>query len=398
MKILMLVPFLPNTSMSGGQTRWYNIIKGLSKEHEITLFSLIKDESEKKFIPELQKYCKKVEVFYRPKSPWSIKNVIKAELGFYPLVLIRNLSFKEKAEVKKELQREKYDLIHAEAFYVMPHVPKTSVPVVLVEQTIEYMVYKHYVDSEVPFLLKPFYLLDVIKLRFWEIYYWKKASRLVAVSDEDKNVMQSLIPGTHVDIIPNGVDAQFYAEKKVKKETPPRVMYGVTNFEWLQNLEAAELLIEKVWPLIKAKISDVQLWIVGRKIPAHIVELSKKNPDIIITESIKDARDAYASSAVMVAPIRGSGGTRLKVLEAMAAGLPVVSTQIGVAGLGLTDGEHALISDDYEGLAESAVKVLKNPTFARKIGGAGQEFVKKRFDWKAIVKLHSHIYNDLRKQ
>lgn len=395
MKILMLVPFLPNTSMSGGQTRWYNLIKGLSKKHEITLFSLIKDDSERKFIPELLKYCKKVEVFYRPKSPWSLKNVIQAELGFYPLVLIRNLSFKEKAAVKKELETNHYDLIHAEAFYVMPHIPKTDVPVVLVEQTIEYMVYKHYMDHEVPFYLKPFYFLDVVKLRFWETYYWKKANQLVAVSEDDKKSMNRLLPSLKVDIIPNGVDSQFYASKKVAKKSPPRVMYGVTNFEWLQNLEAAELLIEKVWPLIHEKRPDAKLWIVGRKIPDHIVKLSKTRDDIEITESIADARDAYLASSVMVVPIKGSGGTRLKVLEAMAAALPIVSTSIGVAGLNLKNGTHALISDDYEGLANSAVKILNNNSLAKKIGKEGQRFVKENFDWKAIVSMHEPIYKKM---
>ena len=76
MKILLLVPFLPNTSRSGGQTRWFNIIKYLSKSHDITLFSLIKDDDERKFIPDLLEYCKKVEVFSRPKSPWTLRNLV----------------------------------------------------------------------------------------------------------------------------------------------------------------------------------------------------------------------------------------------------------------------------------------------------------------------------------
>src|SRR3989344_4997173 len=395
MRILMLVPFLPNTHTSGGQTRWYNIIKFMSKKHDITLFSMIKDDTEKKFIPDLKKYCKDVRVFRRSKSPWSLKNIFLAELGLYPLVVIRNFSFSERQTIKNELQRKKYDLIHAEAFYVMPHIPKTKIPIILVEQTIEYLVYKRYVDKKVPLFLKPFYMLDVVKLRFWEKYYWRKADRLVAVSDEDKKVMQKLIPTVKVDIIPNGVDTSFYAAKVVKKKDPVRVLYGVTNFEWLQNVEAVELLIDKVWPEIHANEPELKLWIVGRKIPIEIVQLSFKRNDIEVTESIKEARDAYLSATVMVAPIRGGGGTRLNILEAMAAGLPVVSTSIGVSGLGLINGKHALICDSTQELAEAVIKIIRGKKLARKIGEAGRKFVKEKFDWQAIVNLHKPLYDEL---
>jgi len=398
LKILMLVPFLPNIQTSGGQTRWYNIIKHLSKEHEITLFSLKKDESEKKFIPELKKYCKEVRVFSRPKSPWTLKNILLAELGFYPLVVIRNYSASERRAIKEELEKEKYDLIHAEAFYVMPHIPKTDVPTILVEQTIEYMVYKHYVDNEVPLILKPLYYLDVYKLRYWEKYYWKKADKLMSVSHEDRQAMQKLIPGIKVDIIPNGVDTDYYVAKKVAKKDPPRVMYGVTNFEWLQNVEAVDLLINEVWPTIHKEEPDAILWIVGRRIPKRIVKLAKENNDIEITESIEDARDAYLASTVMVTPIKGAGGTRLKILEAMAAGLPIVSTSVGVAGLGLKDGKHALISDSMSGLAKQAIKIIRNKKRANAMGKEAQKFVRDNFDWKAIAKLHKPIYDSVLKK
>lgn len=388
----MLVPFLPNTATSGGQTRWYNLIKHLSKSHDVTLFSMIKDDSEKKYLPELEKYCKKVRVFRRSKSPWTIKNMLLAELGFYPLVVIRNFSFAERQAVKEELEKEKYDLIHAEAFYVMPHIGNTSVPTILVEQTIEYMVYKHYVDNEVRPLLKPFYYLDVLKLRFWEKHYWKKADQLVAVSPDDKSFMQKILPGIKVDIIPNGVDVKSFSSKSVKKKEPPRVMYGVTNFEWLQNVEAVDLLINKVWPKINNKVPKAILWIVGRKIPERIRKLSKERKDIEITESIPDARDAYLASRLMVTPIRGAGGTRLKILEAMAAALPVVSTSVGVAGLNVTSGKNVLISDDMKGLAEYAVKLLKDKKLAKNIGKNGQKFVRDHYDWGSIVKLHDPIY------
>lgn len=391
----MLVPFLPNAQTSGGQTRWYNIVKFLSEKHEITLFSLIKDESERRFIPELEKYCKKVEVFNRPKSPWTVRNILLSVFSPFPLLLIRNFSFKERAAVAKELQNGNYDLIHAEAFYVMPHIPETSVPSIQVEQTIWHKVYEHHVKTEVNPILRPFFMIDVYKLKFWEIYFWKKATRLFTVSPEDKVIMEKLIPGAKVDVIPNGVDAKYYSDKKMEKKKPQRVMYGVTNFEWLQNREAAESLINSVWPKIYRQYKNAKLWIVGRLIPQSIIDLTKTREDIEITESIPEARDAYLSASVMVAPIRGSGGTRLKILEAMAAGLPVVSTSIGVAGLNLVNNKHAIIVDSDTGLAEATLKLLKNQKLAEKVGREGQKFVRENYDWKEIVKLHEPIYKQV---
>ena len=395
MKILMLVPFLPNTSTSGGQTRWYNIIKYMSKTHRITLFSLIKDDSEKKFIPELEKYCERVMVFKRPKSPWTIRNLLLTVFSWYPLLVIRNFSFEERMAIKEILEKEKFDLIHAETFYVMPHIPKTDMPSILVEQTIEFQVYKHYVDNEVKWFFRPLFMIDVLKLRFWETFFWKKTNRLVAVSEDDKAKMRQLIPGIKVDIIPNGVDFNYFNSKKVKKLKPARILYGVTNFEWLQNREAVEILVTKVWPKVIKVTRNIKLWIVGRKIPKEIVNLSKSREDIEITESIKDARDAYLASSLMVTPIMGSGGTRLKILEAMAAGLPVISTSTGVAGLGLSDGNEAVIRDNVDDLALETIRLLKNSKVADRIGSIGQRFVKLHYDWKVIVGLHEPIYKEV---
>lgn len=392
MKILMLTPYLPFPLLSGGQTRSYNLIKNLSKKHEITLFSLIKDENERQFVPELEKFCKKVSVFKRSKTPWTIRNIALTGFGLYPFLVIRNLSPQEREGIKEELAKEKYDLIHAETFYVMPHIPKTNIPVLLVEQTIEYSVYKHYVEEQSPIYLRPILWIDVFKLKFWESYFWKHAKKVVVMSDSDRRAMNKLVPGLDIDIVPNGIDQNYFSSKKREEGTKPRVLY-VGNFAWLQNVEAVEVLVNKVWLKIKKAIPESKLWIVGMNMNDYIRGLA--SADIEITEKIPDIRDAYRKATVLVTPIKGPGGTRLKILEAMASGLPVITTSVGAEGLGVKNGEEVLIEDSLDNLATTAIRVLKDKHLARQLGVRGKNFVEYNYTWAQSAQRLDNIYKEV---
>jgi glycosyltransferase involved in cell wall biosynthesis len=396
MKILMLVPFLPIDQMSGGQTRWFHLLKFLSKEHDITVMSLIRGNRDKElaYLPQIKKYCKKVLVFDRPKSPWTFRNLLLTLISFNPLVVIRNFSLEERQAIKKELEENDYDIIHAETFYVMPHIPKTSVPVVLVDPTIEFSVYQHYVDHEVPWILRPIYLFDVIKLKIWEKRYWKLATKVFAVSEEDKEVMEKELPGVEVGIIPNGVDVNYFEAKRVKRKTPPRVLYH-GDYKWMQNVEAVNILIEKVWPIIKKKNKEVRLWITGRNVPQNILNYAKKDNRIEISESPKDNRDVFKSASVIVASIMSPGGTRLKVFEAMASDLPVVSTPIGVAGLKIKNKVEAMVDARPEVLAEMTLKVLNDEKLANSLAQNGKKYVRENFSWESIVTDLNKVYLSL---
>jgi len=390
MKILMLTPYLPFPLMSGGQTRSYNLIKDLSKKHDITLFSLIKNEQEKKYISELKKYCKKVFVFSRSKTPWTLRNILLTGFGPYPFLVIRNLAPDEKLAVKKELEVEKYDIIHAETFYVMPHIPDTNVPILLVEQTIEYLVYKHYVKNQAPLLVKIPFSIDVMKLKFWETHFWKQASRVVAMSESDKKEMLTLAPKLKIDIVPNGIDTDYFSARPRKEITPAKVLY-VGNFKWIQNVEAANILINEVWPKIKKEIKNVKLWIVGMNITDKLKEYA--SDDIEISEALPDIREAYSKASVLVVPIKGPGGTRLKILEAMASALPVVTTSVGAEGLGVVNGKEALISDELDEVSNNAIKVLKNKNLSKSLGLYGKKFVESKYTWNKSAQVLDNIYS-----
>jgi len=397
MKILMLTPYLPFPDSSGGQIRSYNLIKDLSKKHEIILFSLIKDDSERRFIPELTRYCSKVEVFKRSKSPWTLRNILLTGFGPFPFLVIRNLSPQESKAVEEEIKNVHYDLIHAETFYVMPHIPETKIPILLVEQTIEYLVYKHYVEGSGNFLIKWLLSIDVAKLKYWETRFWKKADRVVAVSESDKKEMLKLVPGLEVNLVPNGVNLDFFDEKKSWSSKNPRVLF-IANFKWLQNVEAAELLLDEVFPLIRAKKSDVKLWIVGQHIPYEIME--RRSSDIIIDDLKEDdqegIRKAYRESADFASPLKGPGGTRLKHLAAMAARLPLVTTSVGAEGLEAVDGKEVIIRNNPKGMAEAVLDVLGNKKMAEQIAKNARKLVEEKFSWYQMGDYLDRIYEKTR--
>jgi hypothetical protein len=169
----MLTPYLPYPLVSGGQIRTYNLLKNLSRQHQITLFSLIKDDNEKQYLKELEPFCQKIEVFKRTFSPWHPKNILRAGFTLYPFLVTRNLVNATKGAVAREISLQHYDLIHAETFYMMPNIPQTNIPVILVEQTIEYLGYQSYTSKTKLWPIKPLLNLDILKIKYWEKYYWK---------------------------------------------------------------------------------------------------------------------------------------------------------------------------------------------------------------------------------
>lgn len=395
MKLLMLTPYLPYPLLTGGQTRSYNLIKRLSSlGHQITLFCLVKNEDERKYAGELEKFCEEVKVFKRSEKPWTIKNILKAGMSFYPFLVIRNWAKGEKGAIEEKIKEEKFDLIHAETFYVMPHIPRTSIPILLVEQTIEYLVYRHFADKfKIPFIKQLLYI-DVAKMKFWELKYWRRARKVVAMSDDDKKMMLHELKDLDVDIVPNGVDSDFFGKSIAVKSKEQIVLY-LGNFTWLQNREAVEVLINKVWPKIKSGLPDTKLWIVGKDAENFFSNL--QSSDIEVME-VLDVRTAYQKASVLVAPIYGGGGTRYKNFEAFASGLPVVTTSIGIRGTSAVDGVNVIIRDNPDEIASAAVKLLTDKELYKKISENARKMVREEYDWDPIARNLSKIYEDLGKK
>lgn len=394
MKILMLTPYLPYPLLSGGQIRTYNLLKKLADKHEITLFALIKNDQKRRHIPHLEKFCKKVKVFKRSEKPFTVKNIVKTAFSSYPFLVMRNHVPEVIEAVKTELATEQYDLIHAETFYMMPHLPQTKIPIILVEQTIEYLGYESYAKKRwrpLRWLLN----LDIAKIKHWEKFYWQLADKLVVMSDEDQAYIQQFVDRPDkVVVISNGVDTQWFKQKPQKLPSKPTILY-VGTFKWLPNIEAVSFLVEKIWPQIKQTLPDAQLKIVGNAPTKEIKAYGAQDDSIEVTGRVEDIRDAFKQAHVLLAPVFSGKGTRYKILEAMASGTPIVATPTAVEGLKLSHGQQVLVGQDAQSLANLTLKVLNDPVLWKQLSQAGQAFVEQYYDWNLISQKLDKLYQSI---
>lgn len=394
MKVLMLTPYLPYPLLSGGQIRTYNLLKQLAAKHDITLFSLIKHESERHYIKEIEQYCSQVKVFRRSEKPFTLRNIWLTAVSRYPFLVIRNHVIEATAAIKKELETQKYDLIHAETFYMMPHLPETKVPIILVEQTIEYSGYESYA-KKAPWPLKLILNIDINKIRLWEKHYWQLANRLIVMSNEDKNYITSHVTQKEkIDVVANGVDIAWFGQTKKQLPKNPTVLF-VGTFNWLPNREAVRFLVNQVWPIITKSLPSAKLLIVGNAPTQEVLDFAHKYQNITVRGGIPDIRDAFAQAHVLIAPVFDGKGTRYKILEAMASQTAVVATKTAVEGLNLQPNQHALIGDTASKLAQHALALLTDDQKRKSLAEASLSFVSKHYDWSLISQKLDKIYQTI---
>jgi len=392
MKVLLISSFLPFPLYSGGHIRLFNLIKNLSAEHEITLICEKRDYQTSEDIKEVEKICKKVITVERKKQ-WSTTNILKAGFSTNPFLVVGHTSDDFKLAIRDELVREKYDLIHVETFYVYQNLPKVSIPVVLVEHNIEYLVYERYAKIANP-ILKPIFYLDVLKLKKIEQKAWGKVDKLVAVSSIERKIMKRI----DVDIVPNGVNTESFKERSYQDIPLEKRVLFIGDFRWLQNKDSLEFILKDIWPKVLQKIDemgkniDLKLWVVGKNIPQNLKE-TYKNQTTIFDETNKDETpQIFRKAYMLLAPLRVAGGTSYKILEAMASGVAVVTTNLGIEGLEAKNGTQVLSSENPEEIANLVCNLLVDHSLFRKITLNARKLVEEKYDWKKIADKLSQVY------
>jgi glycosyltransferase involved in cell wall biosynthesis len=205
----------------------------------------------------------------------------------------------------------------------------------------------------------------------------------VAVSESDVETFRALGIGNVLGAVPTGVDCEFFSARAAQPAKPVLAFLGA--MDWEANQDAVRWFIREVLPAIRARVPGTEFWMIGRNPPTAITALAEGDAGLRITGTVPDVRPLMAEASAMVLPLRIGGGTRIKIYEAMAMGVPVLSTTIGAEGLDVTHGENILLTDTAEVMANEAIRLLENSVLAGQIAATARRHVAEKYSWARVA-------------
>lgn len=391
MKILFVSAVLPYPLYSGGQVRVYNLLKKLSSKHTITLASFIRHDDERQLTGHLS-FCEKVIPVYRGRA-WRPAYIARALVGRYPWLLATYDNEEMRSVIARELAAGDYDLVHIEPGYVWPSIPETTVPIVVGEHNIEHHIYEGYAKQSQLLFARPFFHRDVAKLIAWEKKIWQTAARVVTVSPDDKKEVEQITGRNTVDVAPNGVDIEEFAFQKEKTiDAAAPVFLFVGNFLWMQNRDALHVVLDDVWGRIRKEYPRATLRVVGKHLRGELRRKVKQAEGAALFEQVSDIQDEFIRGDILLAPIRIGGGTKFKILEAMAAGTPVITTTIGAKGLNVAHGAELMIADNGESIVHAIRTLISDSKKTAAMRVLARKKIEKEYSWTNIATLLSRVW------
>lgn len=256
-------------------------------------------------------------------------------------------------------------------------------PRVVIAHNVDALIWQRYYETERNWLKKPFLKMQWRKFTRFEAWAFREATRVVAVSAEDAGLIREEYGQPNVDVVDNGVDRAYF-ERVAGRRDPRRILF-LGALDWRPNLDAIDLLLDDIFPRTRAREPDATLAIVGRHPPASLAQRIAQTPGVELHADVADVRPFLAESGVMAVPLRIGGGSRLKILEALACGLPVVSTRIGAEGLLLTPGEDYFQAEPAA-MADALVTAIREPARVQAMAEHGRRIVLETYDWSVLAR------------
>jgi glycosyltransferase involved in cell wall biosynthesis len=402
-RILFLTPQFPYPPEQGTAIRNYNLIAGVAKRHEVGLLSFYHDAPVQ--TEHLMDFCRPLKLIGAPRR--SMQDRLRTLLTTPDPDMAHRLYLQEYALALQQLLNEqRFDIIQIEgielaayALMVRSWLGDRAPAVVLDDHNAEYLLQRRSFETD---LRSPrrwpaacYSLLQWERLARFEREACRQADAVVVVSEADGRALQRLNPRLRPLVIANGVDVERYQPDlpDALGLTHPAVVF-TGKMDFRPNVDGMLWFHRLVWPLVRAQVPEAHLYVVGKNPHARLTALYSDH-SVTMTGYVPDILPYFGGADAYVVPLRIGGGTRLKVLEAMSAGLPLVTTTLGSEGIGLAPGKHALFADSASAFASATVELLRNADLGHSLGTAAREFVLEHYDWRHIVPRLDPLYASL---
>jgi sugar transferase (PEP-CTERM/EpsH1 system associated) len=399
MRILWISPrqcFPPN---SGAKLRDYHCAKALGQIAELTYVHFLDPGANPPSSTDMP-FCRAIVSVKKPPT-YTAWNLVRGLVGRWPLPILNYFS-QEMATVLKNLRaKENFDIVHFDSMHMAsyetlsvnsgdPHVRS-----VYDWHNIESESMKRY-SVEVKSVAKRFYANSTVpRLQKLETALLQNAFAHIVCSKREEMELKSRMPGAKVATVPNGVDTAFFARPSVDLRWPPKSIIFVGAMNYYPNIDAALWFARDVWPRLRSLFPECRLTLVGSD-PAPVVLALRDTEGIEVTGTVQDVRPFYHHADIALAPLRMGGGTRLKILEAMAAGVPVISTSVGAEGLAVESGRNILIADETnpESWVRAILSLRESERLRTELVVSAMQLVRDRYDWAVIGKSLCDTYLD----
>ena len=387
MRILVVSTFMPYPAIYGAAIRTLSLLKALASEGtETTFVTFAPAPQPAGDLQPLRSLCQHVHAVYLPPKSLSSSSDYgrraTALLNRDPYAVSRYRSPEMRRCIEQQLSARAFDAVIADMAFSLVNLPPVTVPLILNQHNVEYMILKRYMRVERNWVKRGYAWLESEKLRRWEHDACGRANLTLACSEYDRGVLLAAGSKGPISVAPNVVDTDQYTPQPGEGE-PFTVMYQ-GGMDWFPNRDAVEYFAFSILPLLRRRIPQVRFVVAGRNPSTSFIRRFRDDPGIEFTGTVDDMRPVIQRAQVCVVPLRIGSGTRLKILESAAMGKPVVATRLGAEGLDFQNGEEIILNDEPREFAGAVSDLLLNPGRRKSLAAAARQRVVRDYSFPAL--------------